>query len=133
MKSLKDNIKIREHLSFLKEWFKNTNDELEFIDSKNNKIKIENQNLSNFYLEFLNAFEKNRNHKIIGCDKVKDFVICLSNKEDLLKISQEIMTNPEKFYDLKNKDSYYDFLKYLWIDSPDFNKETRLTDLVDIK
>ena len=120
-----------QHQSFLKTWFKNTNENINLPYG----ISVRNEDLRNVYENLLNAYEKNQNHRIVGCDLVSDFRIHLSSKDDLVRIAKMIWESPEKFYNLDGKDPYYDFLKFLWIKSPEFPEfpeETRLTDLINI-
>ena len=117
--------------SFLRCWYKNTNETLRYFDSTSERFEdIKNMDLRDIYRDLLVAFNANKNHRIVGCDKMDKFVINLSSKEDVLKVAQEIWDNPQKFYELDGKDSYYDFIKYLWIESYEFKEETRLTDIV---
>ncbi len=132
MKNIRE-IREKEVRSFLKTWFENTNDDIVIYDAKQQPIKVPNIQLTHLYSDILNAFDANKNHKIVGCDRMQKFQICLSNKEDLLKTAQELWDNPNTFYTEENNkdyDQYSDFLKYLWIESHDFPEETRLTDII---
>jgi hypothetical protein len=117
--------------SFIKEWLKNTNKELTF-----DNFVIEQYKLLSFYKEFLNSFLKNRFRSIIyGADIIKGFELHVSNFESLEKICKDIWDHPEDYYNLSNVETssgyYYEFLKYLWVESDQFEEPIRLADIVD--
>lgn len=117
--------------SFLKEWFKNTNEEVDF-----DGIKVKQKpSMVNFYREFLNSFIKNKKrHRIFGVDKMSGFEINIAHDELFLKICQDIWSNPQDYYKLnKDENEYYEFIKFLWVDSDTYGKDVRLVDLVDTK
>lgn len=117
--------------SFLREWLKNTSEELDF-----DGIKIKQKpNMMKFYNEFLNSFLKNKNrHRIFGVDKMIGFEINIANDEEFLKICQNIWDNPQNYYKLKaDENEYYEFIKFLWVDSDTYGRDVRLVDLVDTK
>jgi hypothetical protein len=118
-----------EIISFLKEWLRNTNEEIEIDD-----IKIKQKpNMMRFYREFLESFLKNkRRHRIFGVDKMMGFEINIANDEEFLKVCQDIWDNPQDYYKLKEEENeYYEFIKFLWVDSDTYGRDTRLVDLVN--
>jgi hypothetical protein len=116
-----------EKLSFMKFWFSHTNEKIG-VDCSNNSIK--NKSLEPILGQFLDCYLNNRNYKIVGCDMVSDFKIELSSQEDLERVSKLIWESPEKFYNFEG-DSYYNFLKFLWIETPLFNEGIKLTDIIN--
>lgn len=117
--------------SFLKEWLRNTNEEIEIDD-----IRIKQKpNMIHFYREFLESFLKNkRRHRIVGADKMLGFEINIANDEELLKVCKDIWDNPENYYKLETKEEnyYYEFLKFLWVESDTYG-DVRITDLIETK
>jgi hypothetical protein len=116
--------------SFLKQWYKNTNEKI-VIDSENN-ISVNNRDLLFLYKELLTAFIGNSNkYKIVGSDKAKSFSIGFSDEDTMLQTAQDIWNNPHDYYKFhKDDDEYYEFLKFLWIEYPNGNEE-RLTDCIN--
>lgn len=129
MNNMKRNTKSITIRSFLKEWFKNTNEEI-IIDYEKN-ISVKNKNMRFFYEEFLIAFLNNSGHyRIVGCDLASSFKINFSEEETMLKIAQDIWDNPHDYFEFGKKENpYYEFLKFLWIETP--NGEMRLADCVN--
>ena len=127
-KIIDNEINNAEILAFIKCWLYNTN---EILKLGNSEVEVSNKEMISFYREFLKSFLKNKNHyKIVGCDKIRDFEICLADKDILLKTAKDIWKNPHKYYKLdKDEDSYYDFLKFLWIEG--LGDGVRLTDIID--
>lgn len=114
---------------FIKEWLRNTNQEVEFDEIKVKQVP----NMINFYREFLNSFLKNKKrHRIFGVDKMTGFEINIAHDELFLTICQDIWSNPQDYYKLgKDENEYYEFLKFLWVDSDTYGRDVRMTDLVN--
>ena len=51
---------------------------------------------------------------------------------EIVKVSQNIWDNPEKYSDYSGEAAYYDFLKYLYVVYPD-GTEVNLTDIIDTR
>lgn len=115
--------------AFLLEWYKNTEEKIEIFDGEK-IIYLNQKTLLRHYEEMLKSFMTNRkNYKICGADKLKNFKIYIANKEFFVKTCKDIYDNPEKYYQINEKedgDYYYGFLKYLWV-----NENTRLVDVID--
>jgi hypothetical protein len=121
-----------EDISFIKWYLESHNDSTEIINYNTGVVTTVNTRDLLFFIErLLPLYRSNRNHKITGADIAGSFEIKVSTKEHLVKLAQDIWDNPGKYWEFdEDEDHYYEFLKYLWIESPDFPEETRLTEIV---
>jgi hypothetical protein len=121
-----------EDISFIK-WYLESHNDSTYITNYNTGVvtTVNTRDLLFFIERLLPLYRSNRNHKITGADIAGSFEIKVSTKEHLVKLAQDIWDNPGKYREFdEDEDYYYDFLKYLWIESPDFPEETRLCDIV---
>lgn len=108
-------IKDLEIQSAIKSFFKD-NKLLEipyFIDEK--ETQIPQSILSNYLNEFIVYLHNNNNIKIYGSE-VEFNLNLYRDYNSIYKICKHIWDNPEKYYPIENKDDYYEFLKFLWVE-----------------
>lgn len=115
-----------EIISFIKEWLINTNPNIMI-----GEVEIENKRAVPFFEQFLSSFMSNRKRfRITGADRLEDFEINIANFDALSRICKDLWENSEKYYDLRGEDSYYGFLKYLWIEYPSTEYEISLAEFI---
>ena len=119
---------------FLKNFIHSTCNEYNIIDKNLQLRVIPQQNLLRLFIELLTSYENHKNNHIItGSEKHHDFIIHFPNFDSIKKTAQDIWNHPERYYnDLRSiDDEYYEFLKYLYIESSNFDSQLRLVDVVD--
>ena len=124
-------IKKIENISAIKNWLRNTNDTLEVLNfDSNEKQIVKREDLFKEYEEFLSYIQNNWMFRITGSEVVFDMKIY--DKHHLIKICKDIWENPEKYYGEEfesETDSYYNFLKFLWVETKDGYNEFKLADI----
>lgn len=112
--------------AFLKFWREHTNDKQRF-----GPYELTQGELLQYNINLLQAFLGNREaNKIYGADKMRGFEIKIADKQSVKEICKDVWQHPEKYYNLsKDEDEYYDFLKYLWVETE--GRTIQLAELVN--
>jgi len=132
---MKKNKKIKrlEISSFIKKWKHNVVDEFSFYSSTtNSEVIIDKEHIMLFVENLLESYDANKGScKIYGVDIMQGFEINISSSEHLYEICKDVWDNPSSYHDYIG-DSYYEFLKYLWVIDSNGN-DTKLSEIISDK